>query len=119
VATELVAKPNELVTGTTAFTQFGFEFLLTVLMLLIFLPIFSYLLLIVREERQRPRQLHLVALCLAAGMSLLFFLFDAFGSLSHSWSTWGNRLYVGLVVCALALELLDLRRERDVGLRAG
>ena len=98
-----------LLTGETAFWQGVLELVGTCFFTLFFLPIFSSLLLSVKEGSQRWRQFHFAVLCFAVALGALYVI----SSFSRS-ALWGFWLYIGALVCALVLELLTWRQERTL-----
>ena len=95
----------ELVTGAIALTDRAGEFLSSLFLFPLVLPVFSTLLLILRGDRRRWQVFNVAAWVLAAGVGLLF------GVASHpdlSWVLWGIWLYIGLAPSALILEVLVL-----------
>jgi hypothetical protein len=95
-----------LVTGAiilTDITEILRYLLMIVGVLLLVFPFFSTLLLIFRGDRPRLRLIHMVALGLAIGISLLFGL-NNYPRLY--WVLWGIWLFIGIAVIALILELL-------------
>jgi len=114
-----------LVTGAMGFADRGFLstfIFIIVLPLLLVPPIFSTLLLIVRGDRRRLQVFNAAAWGLAAGIGLLLGVFRVatlgIGLLGMSsylkllWTLWGIRLYIGLAVSALILEVLALAAGR-------
>jgi len=98
-----------LVTGATVFTDLAFEFLYSLLPLLLVLPFCSTLLLILGGDRRRRQVFHVAAWGLAAGVGLLLGM-SSFSRLL--WALWGLWLYIGLAAGALILEVLTLAAGR-------
>jgi hypothetical protein len=85
------------------------EFLIGLLGLLFVLPIFSTLLLILRDDRRWRLVFHVVALGMVVGLG---FLFCMSYPLKLLWVLWGPWLYVGVAASALVLEVAMLAVQR-------
>lgn len=114
VISGLVSMSTRLLTGATADTQLAREFFSVLSTLLLFLPVVTSLVLIVRGEQRRRRWFQVLALCLAlcviAGLSLL----DLPGFSAPLRASWGIWFYIFLLICALTIELLTLVQERTL-----
>jgi hypothetical protein len=98
-----------LVTGATVLPDRTREylsvFLFMILLLLLLLPFFTALFLIWGRDSRRLRIVHLIALGLAAVLSLLPVVSGVVLRSDRSWGIW---LYIGSAVSALILEVLAL-----------
>jgi hypothetical protein len=101
----LMSTSKGLVTGSMRFSDWGREFVFSLLGLLILLPIFSTLLLVLRRDHRRLQVFNLTAwglalgLCLLMGLSNYPYLF---------WALWGIWLYIALAASTLIIELFIL-----------
>jgi len=99
-----------LLTGAVPFSDWGREFIFSLLLFLILLPFFSSLLLILRADHRRVQVFNVLALSLALGVCLLFGLTN---SPKLSWALWGLWLYIAVAAAALLLEILGLMAGRS------
>jgi len=99
-----------LVTGPIPVSDWGCEFIFSLLLFLILLPFFSNLLLILRAEHRRLQFFNVVALSLALGVCLLFGLTN-YPKLS--WVLWGLWLYSAVAAAALILEILGIQAGKS------
>ncbi len=99
-----------LLTGAVPFSDWGREFIFSLLLFLILLPFFSSVLLILRGERRRLQFFNMLALSLALGVCLLFGLTN---SPKLSLALWGLWLYIAVAAAALLLEILGLAAGRS------
>ena len=99
-----------LVTGAIPISDWGREFIFSLLLFLILLPFFSSVLLILRGDHRRLQVFNVLALSLALGVCLLFGLTN-YPKLS--WVLWGLWLYIAVVAAALVLEILGLAAGRS------
>ena len=97
-----------LVTGTMALGEWAREFLYSLVLFLLLLPLFSSLLLILRGDRRRRQVFNIAAWVLAAGIGLLLGIFNY---PNKFWLLWGLWTFIGLAIIALILEVLTLRRQ--------
>jgi hypothetical protein len=98
----------DLVRGAASLAERGRE-LLSLLLIMPVLPLFSMLLIILRGSGRGRAVFHLAALGLAVGLALLI------GLNSHPqlfWLLWGVWLYVVLSACAVILEVMILVQRR-------
>jgi hypothetical protein len=103
---------GELAAGTTAFTDRFGELMFCLLGLLLILPVFSTLLITLREDQRGRFAFHVAALSLAFGASLLVAMLN-YPKLF--WQLWGIWLYVGLAASALIIEVVMLAARRRSG----
>jgi hypothetical protein len=117
--TGLVSMSIRLLSGEAAFSPWAREILTLISLFLLFLPIVTTLILIVRGEQRRRRRIHALALgltlCLFAGLSLL----GLPGFSLPLYASWGIWLYIVLMLGALIFELLIVTREKTRNKRPG
>ena len=101
-----------LVTGAMAFLEWAREFVFSLFLFLLVLPVFSTLLLILRGDRRGRQAFNVAAWGLAAGTGLTGLLIGFFRYTKPFWLSWGIWLYIGLAASALILEVLTLAAGR-------
>ena len=84
-----------------------------IILLLIFLPLLSLLIMSIRGDGKRFRWTHMLILGLAV-LVLSWYSFLAFTSSVLNWSLWGIWLYLGLLLFVLLLEVFNHLESRKL-----
>ena len=84
-----------------------------ILILIIFLPLLSLLIMTIRNDGRRFRTSHM--LILGAAIGVCAFIASS-GFSRHYWALWGIWSYFGLLLTVLVLELLNYRQARRMKL---
>ena len=95
-------------TGEFVFSERIRELLTIWLLLFPVLPFISTLLLILRGNNRRRQVFTIIAWVLAIGAGLFLGINNY---PNYYWADWGIKLYTGLAVCALILEILVIRKN--------
>ncbi len=98
-----------LVAGGPFLPERAREMFFSLFPLLLVLPLITTLRIILGETRRRWQVIHIIALALAAGPTLLLVV-ASFSSLR--WELWGIWLYIGVATSALLLEVFTLNRAK-------
>ena len=108
----MISSSLAFVTGGIVFISWVRQLIFSSFLILLLLPIFTTILLIRTRDSRRWRISHLIAWGLAGAVGAVVLLLDLSNFSRQFWMLWGAWLFIGLVICALILEMLTLAARR-------